>query len=165
MTFTVRPARAGDLDSIQRIYAHHVETGFASFEEVAPDLAEMTRRFEVLTGGGFPYLVAEGGGAVLGYAYAGPYRPRSAYRFTLEDSVYVDPAATGRGVGRALLARLIEEARTKGFRQIVAVIGDSGNAASIGLHRAMGFADRGVLENVGLKKGRWLDSVLMQLAL
>lgn len=161
----VRPAGYGDLPAIQRIYGHHVETGFASFEEVAPDLAEMTRRFDALRDAGFPYLVAAHGDAILGYAYLGPYRPRSAYRFTVEDSVYVAPAAVGHGAGRALLAALIAAAGTGGYRQIVAVIGDSANEASIGLHRAFGFVHQGTLRHVGLKRGRWLDSVLMQLTL
>lgn len=163
---SLRAAEAGDLGAIAAIYAHHVENGFGSFEESAPDIAEMTRRFQAITGAGFPYLVAvDGEGAILGYAYAGPYRPRSAYRHTVEDSVYVAPGAAGRGVGRALLARLIEEARGRGFRQMIAVIGDSDNTGSIALHRSLGFSLQGVLRHVGLKKGRWLDSVLMQLSL
>ncbi|MFZ2871822.1 GNAT family N-acetyltransferase [Zavarzinia sp.] len=164
--FALRPAVAGDVGAIAAIYAHHVEHGFGSFEERPPDPAEMTQRFEAISGAGFPYLVAEADdGRILGYAYAGPYRPRSAYRHTVEDSVYVLPAAVGRGVGRALLAGLIEEARARGFRQMIAVIGDSDNAGSIALHRALGFSPQGVLRHVGLKKGRWLDSVLMQLSL
>ncbi|MCF4165504.1 N-acetyltransferase family protein [Zavarzinia compransoris] len=161
----MRQAVAGDLPAIRRIYAHHVETGFASFEEVAPDLAEMTRRFEALRAAGFPYLVAADGDTVLGYAYLGPYRPRSAYRYTVEDSVYVAPEAMGRGAGRALLVALTAAAGDCGFRQIVAVIGDSANTASVGLHGALGFVHQGTLRNVGLKRGRWLDSVLMQLTL
>ncbi|MDD3446670.1 MAG: GNAT family N-acetyltransferase [Zavarzinia sp.] len=164
--FTIRPARAADLPAIRAIYGHHVENGFASFEEVAPTLDEMRRRFDALQAGGFPYLVAvDDDGAVAGYAYLGSYRPRSAYRFTVEDSVYVDPVRTGRGAGRVLLAGLIAAARERGYREIIAVIGDSANTGSIGLHQALGFAPVGVLRNVGFKKGRWLDSVLMQLSL
>lgn len=162
----LRAAEAGDLAAITAIYAHHVESGFGSFEETAPDLAEMTRRFQAITGAGYPYVVAvDEDGAILGYAYAGPYRPRSAYRHTVEDSVYVAPESVGRGIGRALLARLIGEARGRGFRQMIAVIGDSDNTGSIVLHRGLGFSHQGTLRHVGLKKGRWLDSVLMQLSL
>lgn len=162
----IRGARATDVAAIRAIYAHHVEHGFGSFEEVPPEEAEMLRRFEAVTGAGYPYLVAEdAAGRLLGYAYAAAYRPRVAYRMTVEDSVYVDPAAVGRGIGRALLARLIEDCRTRGYRQMIAVIGDSGNAGSIALHGALGFVHQGLLRDVGFKKGRWLDSVLMQLTL
>ncbi|WP_243404178.1 GNAT family N-acetyltransferase [Zavarzinia aquatilis] len=162
----LRPATPDDIGAIAAIYAHHVDHGFGSFEEIPPGEAEMARRFRAITEAGFPYLVAAAAdGRILGYAYAGPYRPRSAYRHTVEDSVYVLPDAVGQGVGRALLARLIEEARARGYRQMIAVIGDSGNTASIALHRAHGFSHQGVLRHVGLKKGRWLDSVLMQLSL
>jgi phosphinothricin acetyltransferase len=126
----VRPAAPADLPAVQRIYAHHVMHGLGSFEEVPPDLAEMTRRYEAVTQGGFPYLVAAREGAVIGFAYAGPYRPRPAYRYTLEDSVYVAPAAVGQGVGAALLQALIPRAEALGARLMVAVIGDSGNHAS-----------------------------------
>jgi len=164
--WALRPAEAADVPGIAALYGHHVAEGFASFEEVPPDAAEMARRRETLVGSGFPYLVAaDEAGTVLGYAYAGPYRPRSAYRFTVEDSIYVAPAAAGRGIGRALLTRLIEECRARGYRQIIAVIGDSANLPSIQLHRALGFEPAGLLRHVGLKKGRWLDSVLMQLSL
>jgi phosphinothricin acetyltransferase len=122
----------------------------------------MARRFESLAAGGYPYLVAEQGGTVVGYAYAGPYRARPAYRWTVEDSVYVDTAAHRRGLGRALLARLIDESETRGLRQMIAVIGDSANVASVELHRALGFRLVGTFDNVGFKFGRWLDSVLMQ---
>lgn len=164
--WSLRPAEAADVPGIAAIYGRHVAEGFASFEEVPPEPAEMARRRETLVAGGFPYLVAvDAAGAVLGYAYAGPYRPRSAYRFTVEDSIYIAPEAAGKGVGRALLTRLIEECRALGYRQIVAVIGDSANLPSINLHRALGFEPAGLLRHVGLKKGRWLDSVLMQLSL
>jgi L-amino acid N-acyltransferase YncA len=161
----VRPTTAADLPAITAIYDEAVRTGTATFELIPPDLAEMTRRFETLTGGGFPYLVAVLGGAVCGYAYAGPYRPRPAYRFTVENSVYLTPAAQRRGVGTALLNELIAQCETRGFRQMIAVIGDSANAGSVGLHRKTGFELIGVHRNVGLKFGRWLDTVMMQRAL
>lgn len=158
----VRPSRAEDIDAIQAIYAHHVLHGLASFEEVPPDAAELVRRREAIVAQGLPYLVAEIDGKVVGYAYAGLYRTRSAYRFTLEDSVYVDDGCRGRGVGRALLDRLIAACERWGARQLIAVIGDSGNAGSIGLHAAMGFTHTGLLPAIGFKHGRWVDSVLMQ---
>jgi len=165
----LRPATAADLPAIQAIYTHHVRHGLASFEEVPPDLPEITRRWRDLTDRGLPYLVAaeaEGSApAVLGYAYASLYRPRSAYRFTCEDSVYVRPGAEGRGVGRALLAALVDRSTTLGFRQMVAIIGDSANTASIGLHRALGFEAAGMFRAIGFKHGRWVDTVLMQRAL
>ncbi|HYH39807.1 MAG TPA: GNAT family N-acetyltransferase [Azospirillum sp.] len=158
----VRPSRAEDIDAIQAIYAHHVLHGLASFEEVPPDAAELAKRREAILAQGLPYLVAEIGGRVAGYAYASLYRTRSAYRYTLEDSVYVDDGCRGRGVGRALLTRLLAECERWGARQLVAVIGDSGNAGSIGLHAALGFTHAGLLPAVGFKHGRWVDSVLMQ---
>lgn len=160
----LRPATHADLSAIRAIYAHAVTHGTASFELTPPDEAEMTRRFLALMDGGYPYLVAEDG-RLLGYAYAGPYRPRPAYRWTVENSVYVSPEAKGSGVGRALLAALIEAAEAKGYRQMIAVIGDSDNAPSIGLHRALGFEHVGTFRSVGFKHGRWLDSVLMQRSL
>jgi phosphinothricin acetyltransferase len=162
---TIRPAADADLPAVQAIYAHHVLHGSASFETVPPDLAEMTRRHADITRRGMPYLVADVGGEVLGYAYAGPYRPRAAYRFTLEDSVYVAEGAAGRGVGRLLLDRLIADATALGYRQMLAVIGDSGNLGSIALHERAGFTHLGTLQSVGFKFGRWLDVVLMQRAL
>ncbi len=158
----IRPAIAANLPSITEIYADAVRVGTATFELVPPDLAEMTRRFQALTDSGFPYLVAMLDGHVAGYAYAGPYRPRPAYRFTVENSVYLRPAVHRRGVGRQLLQRLIAECETRGFRQMIAVIGDSANAASIGVHAACGFQMVGTHPNVGLKFGRWLDTVMMQ---
>lgn len=154
-----------DLPTIQAIYAHAVINGTASFELDPPDLAEMTRRFEALTTGGFPYLVAHEGDRVLGYAYAGAYRARPAYRGTLEDSVYIAPEAKGRGLGKALLTALITEAEARGFRQMIAVIGGSGHMASIKLHEALGFEHIGALKNVGYKHDQWLDTVFMQRAL
>jgi L-amino acid N-acyltransferase YncA len=162
---SIRPAEPRDVAAITRIYDHAVRHGTASFELAPPDEAEMARRQKELFSGGFPYIVAEQAAAVVGYAYAGPYRARPAYRWTVEDSIYVDPALHGRGIGRALLERLIAEAERSGFRQMLAVIGDSANAGSIELHRALGFRMVGTFDNVGFKFGRWLDSVLMQRAL
>ena len=162
---TIRPVRPDDIAVITAIYAHAVRHGTASFELEPPDEREMERRRLALVAGGFPYLAAEEGGRVLGYAYAGPYRPRPAYRFSVEDSVYVAPEAQRRGLGRRLLAELIAAATAGGFRQMVAVIGDSAQAASIELHRAAGFGLVGTLEAVGWKHERWLDTVLMQRAL
>ena len=165
MTVTIRPAAHADVPGITRIYAHAVEHGTASFELTPPDQAEMTHRFNELTTNGFPYLVAVVDGAVVGYAYAGPYRTRPAYRFTVENSVYVAHDSHRRGVGKALLQALIEACTEKGFRLMVAVIGDSNQAASIGLHEAAGFEHAGIFKNIGYKFGRWLDSVQMQRAL
>src|SRR5688572_4246702 len=135
---SIRPATPADIPAITRIYAHAVLRGTATFELDPPDEAEMTRRMKALLDGGFPYIVAENGGALAGYAYAGPYRARPAYRFSVEDSIYVDPNTHRRGLGRALLTRLIEEAERRSFRQMIAVIGDSANAPSIEVHRALG---------------------------
>jgi len=162
---TIRPATPADIPAITRIYEHAVRHGTASFELEAPDEAEMLRRMRALVDGGFPYIAAEVDGLLAGYAYAGPYRPRRAYRFSVEDSIYIDPGAQRRGVGRALLAHLIEACERRGFRQMVAVIGDSAQTPSIELHRALGFRMVGTVENVGYKFGRWLDSVNMQRAL
>ena len=165
MSVSIRPAAASDIAAIARIYAHAVIRGTASFEIDPPDEAEMARRHQAIAGGGYPYLVAEADGAVLGYGYAGPYRMRPAYHWTVEDSVYIAPDAHRRGIGRALLERLIVQSAQRGFRQMIAVIGDSANVGSIELHRALGFAMIGTLTSVGFKHGRWLDSVLMQRAL
>lgn len=153
------------MPAIQAIYAHHVLHGLASFEEVAPSIEEMAARREAVLTQGYPYLVAEDAGEVLGYAYVTLYRTRSAYRYTVENSVYVRHDLVARGVGRALLAELIVRCERTSIRQMVAVIGDSGNAASIGLHAALGFEHIGVLPGVGFKFGRWVDSVLMQRAI
>jgi phosphinothricin acetyltransferase len=161
----IRPATPIDIPAIARIYAEAVEHGTASFELEAPDDAEMMRRMQSLLDGGFPYLAAEIDGVLGGYAYAGPYRPRRAYHFSVEDSIYVDPGAQRKGVGRALLHRLIEECERRGYRQMIAVIGDSAQTPSIELHRAAGFRMIGAIENVGFKFDRWLDTVLMQRAL
>src|SRR5579864_4079107 len=165
MSLEIRPAIAADLPDITEIYAEAVNFGTATFELVPPDHAEMTRRFQALTDGGFPYLVAILEGNVAGYAYAGPYRPRPAYRFTVENSVYLRPAVHRRGMGYQLLQRLIADCEARGFRQMIAVIGDSANAGSIGVHSRCGFQMIGTHPNVGLKFGRWLDTVMMQLEL
>ena len=163
---TVRAAVAGDLAAIAAIYTHHVETGLGTFELAAPDGAEMRRRWQDVVERGLPYLVAVlPERAVAGYAYASPYRARPGYRYTVEDSVYVDPDCTGQGAGRALLAALIAACAPLGYRQMVAVIGGSDNAASIGLHAALGFERVGCLTAVGRKFDRWVDTVLMQRAL
>jgi L-amino acid N-acyltransferase YncA len=161
----IRPATEADLPFVTKIYAHAVLHGTATFELTPPDLAEMTRRYRVLMDGAFPYLVAVLDGIVVGYAYAGAYRPRPAYRFTVENSIYLDPAIHRRGIGMKLMRRLIDDCETRGYRQMIAVIGDSANAGSIGLHCACGFQMIGTHPNVGLKFGRWLDTVMMQLAL
>jgi phosphinothricin acetyltransferase len=161
----IRPSRDDDVVAIREIYAHAVLNGSASFELTPPDVAEMAaRRRKVIEAGG-PYLVAELEGAVVGYAYAGAYRPRPAYRFSVEDSIYVAPGLAGRGIGRQLLDALIDGATAAGFRQMIAVIGDSGNAASIALHARAGFRMIGTFEAAGFKFGRWVDSVFMQRAL
>ena len=161
----VRPATPADVPAITRIYADAVTHGTASFELEPPDQTEMARRLQALLEGGFPYLAAEIDGALVGYAYAGPYRPRPAYRYSVEDSIYIDANARRKGLGRALLVRLIEDAEHRGFRQMIAVIGDSAQTPSIELHRALGFRMIGAVESVGFKFGRWLDTVLMQRAL
>ncbi|MPY69080.1 MAG: GNAT family N-acetyltransferase [Alphaproteobacteria bacterium] len=161
----LREAVAGDMAQVAAIYAHHVRTGVASFEEVPPDGAEMARRHAAVTAAGMPYLVAEQDGRVVGYAYAARYRERTAYRYTVEDSVYVADGAARGGIGRTLLVALIERCTALGYRQMVAVIGDSANAGSIGLHASLGFRAAGVLPSVGFKLGRWVDSVIMTRAL
>ena len=161
----IRPATAADLSAITEIYEHAVRYGTATFELIPPDLAEMTRRFGVLMDGGFPYLVATLEGRLVGYAYAGAYRPRPAYRFTVENSVYLEPAIHRRGIGLLLLQRLITECEARGYRQMIAVIGDTANAGSIGVHTRTGFQMIGTHPNVGFKFGRWLDTVMMQRAL
>jgi L-amino acid N-acyltransferase YncA len=161
----IRPAAAADLPAITDIYEHAVLYGTATFELIPPDLAEMTRRFGVLTDGGFPYFVAVLDGRVVGYAYAGAYRPRPAYRFTVENSVYLDPGIHRRGIGLQLLQRLIAESEARGYRQMIAVIGDSANAGSIGVHTKCRFQMIGTHPDVGFKFGRWLDTVMMQRAL
>jgi L-amino acid N-acyltransferase YncA len=162
---SIRPATDRDLAAITAIYGHHVLHGVASFEDEPPDCAEMARRRHAILDRGLPYLVAEGAGRVLGYCYASPYRTRSAYRFTTEDSIYVDADEAGRGIGRALLSELIQRCAAQGFRQMVAVVGGSDQWPSIRLHARLGFARVGVLPAVGFKFGGWVDTVLMQRAL
>lgn len=161
----IRPAMPADIPAITGIYDHAVRFGTATFELEPPDAAEMRRRYDGLCEGGFPYLTAAIDGHVVGYAYAGPYRPRPAYRFTLEDSVYLDPAAHRRGIGTALLTELVAQSTARGYRQMIAVIGDTANAASVALHARAGFAVIGTHPDVGFKFGRWLDTVMMQRAL
>ena len=161
----IRPTGSTDLPAITDIYAHAVRFGTATFELIPPDLDEMTRRFEALVDAGYPHFVAALESRVIGYAYAGAYRPRPAYRFTVENSVYLQPSVHRRGIGRQLLLRLIHECEARGYRQMIAVIGNSANAASIGVHSKCGFEMIGTHPNVGFKFGRWLDTVLMQLAL
>jgi len=158
----VRPVAPADLDAIQSIYAHHVLHGLASFEEEPPSLEEMRRRFDDVAARGLPYFAAEEAGEVLGYGYCAPYRARSAYRYALEDSVYVRHDRQRRGIGRALLAELIRRCERLGYRQLVAVIGDSAQTPSIALHASLGFLRAGNLRSVGFKFGRWVDTVIMQ---
>lgn len=161
----IRPAEPRDAEALSAIYGHHVLHGFGTFEIVPPDAAWMEAKRRDLEGYGLPFLVAELDGRVAGYAYAGPFRPRPGYRFTVEDSVYVAPDMQGRGVGRAVLSAVLERCEALGLRQVIAVIGDSENAGSIGLHRALGFQDAGVGRALGFKHGRWVDVVWMQKAL
>jgi L-amino acid N-acyltransferase YncA len=161
----IRDALESDVSAIAAIYADHVLTGLASFEETPPTTQDLTERWRSVLSHGLPYLVVESDGRVAGYCYAGPYRSRSAYRFTVEDSVYIARASAGQGLGSALLAALIERCERGSWRQMVAVIGDRDNLASIGLHRKFGFRHVGTLEQVGFKFGRSVDSVLMQRAL
>jgi phosphinothricin acetyltransferase len=161
----LRPAGLQDVPAMQAIYAHHVLHGLGSFEEVPPDAEELARRWQAVVERGLPWLAAEIGGELVGYAYAGPYRTRRAYRYTVENSVYVAAGRAGHGLGRALLTRLIAECEAGAWRQMVAVIGDSANSASIRLHESLGFTHVGVLAAVGFKHGRWVDTVLMQRAL
>jgi L-amino acid N-acyltransferase YncA len=163
MPATIRPARPADVPAIQAIYAQHVTTGTGSFELTPPDEAEIAVRMAKVAARGWPWLVAvDGADVVQGYAYAGPFRERLAYNHTVEDSVYVAPAATGQGLGRALLEAVMAQCKASGASEMLAVIGDSENHASIGLHKALGFADAGVLRGVGLKFGRILDVVILQ---
>lgn len=158
----IRPSAPEDLPAITEIYGWNVEHGTGTFELERPDLAEMTRRRADVLAKGLPWLVAERDGEVLGYAYANPFRPRMAYRFALEDSIYLSSKARGQGLGRLLLAELIARCEAAGGRQMYAVIGDSGNAGSIGLHRALGFEPVGTMRAAGWKFERWLDVVIMQ---
>ena len=161
----IRDATPADIAATQAIYAHHVLHGLGTFETAPPSVEEMQRRYAQITGDGFPYLVAEEPERLLGYAYANHFRTRAAYRNTVEDSIYIAADAMGRGVGTRLLDALIERCTALGLRQMLAVIGDSANAGSIGVHRALGFEPAGVLKAAGWKFGRWIDVVLMQRAL
>jgi phosphinothricin acetyltransferase len=162
----IRPAAEADVAAITAIYAHHVRHGTGSFETDPPDAAEIRTRWDAIRDAGLPYLVAvDPAGSVLGFAYAGPYRTRVAYRDTVEDSVYVRHDAGGHGIGHALLADVIAACTALGRRQMVAVVGDSANTASVALHLRLGFRQVGVLRSVGYKHGRWLDTVLLQRSL
>lgn len=161
----VRDAEAADMAEIQSIYAHHVLHGLATFEEVPPPVAEMANRRAAVLAAGLPYLAAEVDGRVVGYSYATAFRARPAYRYTIEDSVYVREGLAGRGIGLALLGELIRRCEAGPWRQMIAVIGDTANEASIALHRRLGFAHAGTLAAVGFKLGRWVDTVQMQRAL
>ncbi|NQV48428.1 MAG: N-acetyltransferase family protein [Rhodospirillaceae bacterium] len=164
-TITIRDANAKDMEAVQAIYAPHVLDGLASFEEVPPAVAEMDRRLSAIQDSGFPFRVAEIDGKILGFAYAGPYRTRPAYRYMVENSIYVDLGSTGQGIGKKLLEDLIDICSEKGLRQMIAVIGDSDNKPSINLHSRLGFTHIGTIRAAGFKHGRWVDSVIMQLAL
>jgi L-amino acid N-acyltransferase YncA len=165
VNFTLRPSQNDDVPEITAIYRHHVLHGVASFEEIPPEPEEIARRRGEILRRGLPYLVAERSGRILGYCYAAPYRSRSAYRYTLEDSIYIDQAEVGRGLGRALLTSLLDRCTELGYRQMVAVIGGSDTWPSLRLHAALGFSRIGVLPAVGFKFGSWVDIVLMQRAL
>ena len=158
----VRGAADEDLAQLQRIYEHYVLNSLATFEEIPPTVDELFTRRRCILQAGLPYLVAVVNGEVAGYAYASPYRPRAAYRFTIEDSVYVDDVHRGKGIGTALLTGLIQECQSGKWRQMIAIIGDSGNAGSIALHRRLGFETVGTLKSVGFKLNRWVDTVIMQ---
>ena len=163
MTFTIRPATPADLPAIQVIYAHHVLTGTGTFEIDPPDIADIAARMAKIAARGWPWLVSmDASHAVNGYAYAGPFRDRAAYDATVEDSIYLAPHALGLGIGRALLIALIDACKAGGAQQMLAIIGDSDNHASIGLHRALGFEDVGIMRRVGVKFGSALDVVILQ---
>lgn len=161
----IRAAGPGDIAAITRIYAEAVRRGTATFEIEPPEEAEMARRMQALVANSYPYLVAERPGLIAGYAYAGPYHLRPAYRWTVEDSIYLDPPFHGQGIGRRLIRHLLADAEARGFRQVIALVGDSTNTASIALHTGVGFQLIGTLQSVGFKHGRWLDVVLMQRSL
>jgi phosphinothricin acetyltransferase len=162
---SIRPSRESDLPAITAIYAHHVLNGTGTFETTPPTEAEMTSRRADVLGKGLPYLVMEDGGQVMGYAYCQWFKPRPAYRFSAEDSIYMHPDAAGRGLGKQLLAELVKQAEAVGVRKLLAVIGDSNNAGSIGVHRALGFTPVGTIQSCGWKFDRWLDIVIMEKAI
>jgi L-amino acid N-acyltransferase YncA len=161
----IRPASAADITAIARIYAEAVKHGTASFELHPPSEAEMARRQQILLAKNYPYVVAERAGVIVGYAYAGPYRERRAYDWCVEDSIYIAPEFHRQGIGRQLLERLVKDSEARGFRQMLAVIGDTANTASAAIHAAAGFRLIGTFQSIGYKHGRWLDTVLMQRAL
>jgi phosphinothricin acetyltransferase len=162
----IRDADAGDAPAIAALYGHHVLHGSGTFEETPPSPEEIAARLDAVRARGLPYLAAcDASGGLLGYAYASLFRPRAAYRYTAEDSVYVAPGQAGRGIGRALLSGVIARCEALGLRQLIGIVGDSGNAASIGLHAALGFDTVGVAAGVGFKHGRWVDIVMMRRAL
>lgn len=165
MTLRVRDARPDDVPAITTLYAQEVRAGVATYEYDAPDEAEMTVRMQAVISNGFPYLIAENDGVFLGYAYASSYRSRAGYRWTVEDTVYVVSEAQGQGIGAALLAHLIEQCEARGFRQMIAVIGEAANGASVALHEKFGFSTVGIFQGLGRKHGRWLDTLQMQRAL
>ena len=160
--FAVRAAVPADLEAVAAICAHYVTSTVTTFEEVPPTVADWQRRLDELAGRNLPFLVAAQDGTVCGYAYASPWRPKPAYRYTVEDTVYISPARTGRGLGRALLAALLTGCEQAGARQVIAVIADTGCDASAALHRRFGFSRAGLLSGVGRKHGRWIDTLLMQ---
>ncbi|EKN00615.1 MULTISPECIES: GNAT family N-acetyltransferase [Acidocella] len=161
----IRPATTDDLAQMQAIYAYHVLHGTGSFEDVPPSLEELSQRFEANQAAGYAWLVAEDGPKILGYGYYGPFRTRPAYKHTVEDSVYVREDVRGQGVGKALVLGLVEAAQAAGYKQMVSLIGDSENTASIGVHASLGFQHAGTMRKVGFKLERWLDVVIMQKAL
>jgi L-amino acid N-acyltransferase YncA len=165
VTLSLRPATLNDIAAITVIYGYQVKNGTASWELAPPNIEEMRKRMSAVLDAGYPYLVAEVNGVVLGYSYASSYRPRPGYRFTCENSVYVDPSQQRKGIAKLMLTELIARCTTQGLRQMIAVIGDSENAASIRLHESVGFVRVGLLPNIGYKFDRWLDSVIMQRAL
>ena len=165
METAIRPSRAADLAAIAEIYGHHVLNGVASFEEIPPEVDELAWRRREILEQGLPYLVAERAGRVLGYCYASRYRGRSGYRFTVEDSIYINAAEVGRGIGKSLLSAVVDRCSELGYRQMIAVIGGSNQWPSIRLHEALGFTRAGLLRSVGFKFGDWVDTVLMQRAL
>lgn len=162
MSPIIRPASRADASALAAIYGHHVIHGVGTFEEAPPSAEEMAARMGAVQSRGLPYLVAELDGAVAALAYAGPFRLRAAYRYTVEDSVYVAPGRQGRGLGKAVLGEVLKACEALGLRQVLALIGDSGNAGSVGVHTALGFQPAGVMRGVGFKNGRWLDVVVMQ---
>lgn len=165
MTPQIRPATTADAPALAAIYGHHVVHGVGTFEEAPPGAKEVAARLAAVQARGLPYLVAEAEGEVAALAYAAPFRLRAAYRYTVEDSVYVAPHRLGQGLGKAVLAEVIKACEALGLRQMVALIGDSGNAGSVGVHAALGFRQAGVMQGVGFKNGRWLDVVVMQRSL